>query len=112
MMRNEEVTRKRATELLAELGISTGPVKPDEIALAKSIRLETRPGFPAGVYGALYLDVAGFGIVVSDACHGDGHRRFTIGHELGHYHLDGHLERMFAGVPGQVPSQHGHFRSQ
>lgn len=112
MIHNEEAIRRRATDLLGELGITSAPVKPDEIAETKSIRLETQSGFPAGVYGALYCVDSQFGIVVSAACHGEAHRRFTIAHELGHYHLDGHVERMFAGGATQVLSQGGYFRTQ
>jgi Zn-dependent peptidase ImmA (M78 family) len=112
MIQNQEAIRRRATDLLDEVGITTSPVKPEEIAQAKSIRLEIEARFPAGVYGALYRDGSQFGIVVSAACHGEGHRRFTIAHELGHYHLDGHVERMFTDGATQVLSQGGHFRTQ
>ena len=45
-----------------------------------------------------------FGIIVSDACPTPGHRRFSLAHELGHYHIDGPLDAMFAGDTEQVES--------
>lgn len=108
----EREIRKTADDVLAELNITATPILPEDIARAKNIHLEERGGFPKDVYGALYQDSAGFGILVSAQCHTPGHRSFTIAHELGHYHIDGHVEAMFPGGVGQVPSLAGHFRSQ
>lgn len=108
----EQTVRRIANDVVDELGICDVPVVPDAVARAKAIRLEEHRS-PPEVYGALYLDGAGFGIVVSTACHGPGHRAFTIAHELGHYHIDGHVEAMFPdGQHQQVFSSAGHFRSR
>jgi Zn-dependent peptidase ImmA (M78 family) len=112
MSLREQAVRKYANDVLDEVGLSGEPVDPFEIASEKGLRLETRSGFPPGVYGALYFDGSEFGIVISDRCHGPGHRNFTIGHELGHFHIDGHAEHMFGGESGQVLSQGGHFRNR
>ena len=107
----EQTVRRVANEVLDELAFVRPPVVPDEVARAKGIRLEEHRS-PPGVYGALYLDDRGFGIVVSSACHSPGHRAFTIAHELGHYHIEGHVDVMFPhGRHAQIPSQGGHFRS-
>lgn len=108
----EQTIRKCANDVLDEISLSREPVDPVQIAGEKGLRLETRGGFPPGVYGALYFDGSQFGIVVSDGCHGPGHRNFTIGHELGHFHVDGHAEHMFNGATGQVLSEGGHFRNR
>jgi Zn-dependent peptidase ImmA (M78 family) len=109
----EQTVRRCAIDLLAEVEFSAPPVDPSAIALTKGIRLDIAPGFPRDVYGALYLDSHGFGIMVSADCHGQGHRSFTVGHELGHYHIDGHVDAMFPeGVHQQVLSHGGHFRDR
>jgi len=53
-----------------------------------------------------------FGIIVSDACPTPGHRRFSLAHELGHYHIDGHLDAMFAGDAERVESEGEFLRSR
>ena len=106
----EREVRRCAGEVLTELGIATPPIDPFAIAAAKEIQVQLASGFPPEVYGAMYLDASGFGIVISRGCHGDGHRAFTAAHELGHYHCEGHVDAMFPAGHGQVLSMAGHFR--
>jgi hypothetical protein len=89
-----EAARRRAVHVLQELGITAAPIAPEQVAAAKKVTLETRSDFPPDVYGALARRGNQFWILVSRACPTGGHRRFTISHELGHYHLDGHLEAL------------------
>jgi hypothetical protein len=112
MSPRERAIRRSANEVLDEVGLTGSPIDPALVAQEKGLRIEILPGFPDDVYGALYFDGSAFGIVVSSSCFGDGHRNFTIGHELGHYHIDGHAEAMFAGRPGQILSRGGHFRQR
>lgn len=109
---NEGGARRAAREVLAELGISAYPIQPDDIAQKKGLVIESRNDFPAGVFGALWRSGNDFGIIVSSACPTPGHRRFTIAHELGHYHVDGHVEQLFASGNAVAPSLGGHFRDQ
>lgn len=51
-----------------------------------------------------------FVIAISTSCPTPQHRRFTAAHEIGHYHLDGHVEQMFAGGIAWVPSTGSHFQ--
>lgn len=108
----EEAARRAAREVLAELEIAAYPIEPEDIARAKRLAIETRDDFPAGVFGALWRSGNKFGIIVSSGCPTPGHLRFTIAHELGHYHLDGHVEQLFASGNQLAPSLGGHFRSQ
>lgn len=108
----ERTVRKYAGRLLVELDVTGPPVDPEVLAEAKGIRFDEIAGFPAGIYGVFYQDAKGFGVLVSANCFGSGHRSFTIAHELGHYHIDGHVDQMFASGQGQVPSLGGHFRSR
>jgi hypothetical protein len=90
------LARKRANQLIDELAITSFPVDPEAIAGAKGIPVETHDKFPHGRYGALVRQGDLFRIVVWAGCPTLGHRRFTIAHELGHYHLDGHVEALLA----------------
>jgi len=90
------LARKRANRLIDELAITSFPVDPEAVAGAKGISVETHTKFPQGRYGALVRQGDLFRIVVWAGCPTLGHRRFTIAHELGHYHLDGHVEALLA----------------
>lgn len=86
---------------------------PEWIVRAKHLMFEESADFPDGVYGALFRSGNCFGILVSTACPGDGHRRFTIAHELGHYHLPGHVQKLFPHEgDGNAVSLGGHFRDR
>ena len=50
--------------------------------------------------------------MIVNSCPTPQHRRFTAGHELGHYHLEGHVEQMFAGGTKWVMSTGSHFHGQ
>jgi len=104
--------RARAVAVIEELGINQLPVSPEAIAAARRIVLEERDGFPPQIFGAFEYARDGFKIYVSSACPTPGHRRFTIAHELGHYHLDGHLDALMAGTGAIKTSLSGHYRSR
>ena len=104
MSPRESQVRRCATDLLARLSVTTVPVDPVWIARRQGLAVEEGP-LPSGVYGALWKRGNRFGIIVSDACPTPGHRRFSLAHELGHYHIDGHLDAMFAGDAERVESE-------
>ena len=103
MSTREREVRRCAADLLAHLSVTAVPVDPVRIARRQGLAVEEGP-LPSGVYGALWKKGNRFGIIVSDACPTPGHRRFSLAHELGHYHIDGHLDAMFAGGAGRVES--------
>ena len=107
----DDAVKQAAGYLIEELDLTTYPIDPFSIAASKGLPVECRDDFPAGVYGAMWRSDNQFGIVVSAACPTEGHRRFTVAHELGHYHVDGHVERLFTRGDGQVLSE-GHFRGR
>lgn len=112
MQPRESLPRRTANELLDEMEIAEAPVPVDAIVRRKGLSFEEREGFPPTVFGALYRSGNQFGIVISTACPTEGHRRFTVAHELGHYHLEDHVDRLFANGDELVLSMAGHYRSQ
>lgn len=112
MQPREPLARRTANELLDEMEITEAPVPVDEIVRRKGLSFEERHGFPPSVFGALFRSGNQFGIVISAACPTEGHRRFTVAHELGHYHLPDHVDRLFANGEELALSMAGHFRSQ
>ncbi|MFN8650572.1 MAG: ImmA/IrrE family metallo-endopeptidase [Gemmatimonadales bacterium] len=107
----EKLARRKARELLAELGIQSLPVDPFEIARKKRPEvLVVEQELPEEIYGACSYRNGRFVIAVSTRCPTTGHRRFTAGHELGHYHMPGHVQVMFGGAQEWVVSKGGHFQ--
>src|SRR5262249_47384771 len=80
--------------VLKELGITALPVDPFAIAESREIIVEPKPDTDDGVSGMLlrYGDV--FGILYATHIPIEGFQRFNVGHELGHYFLDGHLDHL------------------
>jgi Zn-dependent peptidase ImmA (M78 family) len=110
MAPREDLARRTANTLLDELSITAAPVDPEWIVYEKQLLFE-EADFPPTVYGALFRSGDRFGVIVSRSCPGEGHRRFTIAHELGHYHIPDHVDRLFSMDMTQVVSLGGHFRS-
>lgn len=92
----DRAAREKAREVLAEAGITGGPVSPFKIAAAVGFPLPIDDvTMPPPAFGALYKEGNSFRIMVSNTCPNEGFRRFTICHELGHLFLDGHLDELF-----------------
>lgn len=109
----EQAVRRIANDVLVDVGAVDRPrIDPFDIARARGLMVESRAGFPPSVYGALFLDGSRFGVILSEACHGDGHRNFTLAHELGHYHIPGHVDGLVEAGGGQMLSLGGHFRNR
>lgn len=107
---NDAGARRTARETLQEHGIRALPVDPQDIANAISLPVTTRSDCPPDMFGALCYYDSQYQIVLSDRCPTDGHRRFTLAHELGHYFLDGHHDAMFSGGSSTYVSATTHFR--
>ena len=110
MSPREREVRQYAADLLAHLSVTTVPVDPVRIARRQGLAVEEGP-LPSGFYGALWKKSNRFGIIISGACPTPGHRRSSLAHELGHYHIDGHLDAIFAGDTERVESA-GEFHNQ
>ena len=107
MSPREREVRQCATDLLTHMRVAGPPVDPVGIAHRQGLVVEERP-LPSGVYGALWKKGNRFGIIVSDACLTAGHWRFSVAHELGHYHVDA----MFPGATEMVESAGGFHRNR
>lgn len=86
-----------ATGVLAGMHITSLPVDPFQIAAAKGILCEERTSLQQGISGCLMRVGDVFGIIYSGRFQSVGYRRFTVGHELGHYFLEGHVDQLFSG---------------
>ena len=87
------MARQRAEHVLRERGIDALPVDPVAIAQDAGIVVKAKPDTaPGGVSGMLLRHGDAFGILYATHLHNEGFERFSIGHELGHFFLDGHLD--------------------
>jgi Zn-dependent peptidase ImmA (M78 family) len=85
----------RASEVLKNLSMDALPIDPFAIADAKQIVHRENDSLESGVSGCLMKVADTFGIMYSTRFASDGFKRFTVGHELGHYFLDGHVDHFF-----------------
>ena len=92
-LRGSDATRCRraARAVLHECDVGVLPVHPEEICRKKGIVYSHENDLPAGYWGALLRENGAFVILVSASCPTVENRRFSASHELGHYHLEGHL---------------------
>lgn len=84
--------RWEAEQLLKELGITSLPVDPFEIAEQLGIALKAMPPTAGGASGMLLQVDGQFGIGYPTHVESDGFKRFSVSHEIGHYRLPGHVD--------------------
>ena len=104
----------RDAELMAEKIVRDErlslPVDILSIASKREILVEAKPASAKGVSGMLIRVGNGFAIAYATHIKSEGFQRFSVAHELGHYFLEGHPERVFRG--GQlVHESHAGFAS-
>lgn len=105
-----EMAMLRAGEILKRENINSLPVDPIAIAQAHDIVVQPKPDSAHGVSGMLLRNGNSFGILYATHIASEGFQRFSIGHELGHYFLDGHMDHIFS--EGQsIHSSHAGFIS-
>lgn len=85
-----------AEKLVRDEGLSL-PVDVLSIASKREILVEAKPESTKGVSGMLIRVGNGFAIAYATHIKSEGFQRFSIAHELGHYFLEGHPERVFRG---------------
>jgi len=102
---------KAAERFLQERGITSLPINPIALAEALGITVIEKPDVSEGVSGALIKVDNQFVIAYATHIRSDGFRRFSIGHELGHYLLEGHAEVLLPPGRPMHQSQAG-YRSE
>ncbi len=94
-----------AEEVVAD--VAALPIEPRSIATERQITIQTWEPKVQGISGFLMKQGDSFGIGYSAKIKNPGFVNFTLGHELGHYHLPGHIEKLFASGSGIHSSRSG-----
>lgn len=82
---------------LRDKGVKRLPVDPFEIARELDVEVSAMPSSNRGVSGMLLRFGDAYGIAYATHIENEGFQRFSIGHELGHYLLPGHLDHVLTG---------------
>jgi Zn-dependent peptidase ImmA (M78 family) len=96
-----------AANLIKKCRITSAPVCPFEIAINHEITVKSKDSDEPGVSGFLMRVGNKFGIMHSSHIKNEGFIRFTVAHELGHYFIPGHPEKLFGNNDGIHPSRSG-----
>jgi IrrE N-terminal-like domain len=89
-----KMARQTAEAYLRDNGHTTLPVDPFAIAAKHQIEVKAKPDTVGGVSGMLLRHGDNFGILYATHTGSEGFERFSVGHELGHYFLDGHIDHV------------------
>lgn len=97
-----EAATRRGEQIAKQFGFEQLPIEPTKIADAENIRIQAKPPDQKGVSGGIIFSGDNVGIFYATDIDNDGFQRFTIGHELGHYFLEGHPEEIIKVAPIHV----------
>lgn len=89
-----KMAKQKAEAFLRDEGMTTLPVDPFAIAASRDIEVKPKPDTTGGVSGMLLRRGDVFGILYATHVRSEGFQRFSVGHELGHYFLDGHVDHI------------------
>jgi hypothetical protein len=105
-----KMAKQKAEALLRDERITTLPVDPFAIARSRDIAVEPKEDTAGGVSGMLLRHGNAFGILYATHVKREGFQRFSIGHELGHYFLEGHIDHVLPR-DGSIHTSHAGFVS-
>jgi hypothetical protein len=88
------MAKQKGEACAKEHGYTTLPVDPIAIALKNDIEVKAKPDTAQGVSGMLLRHGNEFCIAYATHIPNEGFQRFSVAHELGHYFLDGHVDRV------------------
>jgi hypothetical protein len=101
-----KIIKNQAERIALEAGFASIPVSPFAIAGKHGIATQEMPASAGGVSGMLVRLGNDFGIMYAGHVESEGFKRFSVGHELGHYFLEGHPEAVLKS--GAHTSHAGH----
>lgn len=90
----QQNVQKLGEELVRRYGISSFPISPFEIARHLGIDIEPLPADEKSVSGMLLESNNNFGIMYATYIDQIGFQHFSIAHEIGHYSIPGHPEKL------------------
>jgi Zn-dependent peptidase ImmA (M78 family) len=90
-----KIAQQTAEAFLKKKGLLKLPVDPFEVAESLDIMVQGKPNDVSGVSGMLIRQGNNFGIIYATNIDSPGFQRFSVGHEIGHYLLEGHPEHVF-----------------
>lgn len=96
-----------AEQIIKGLGIASLPINPKEIACGRGIDVVAKSVGDQGVSGMLVRVGNEFAIAYATHYENEGFENFSIGHELGHYFLPGHVDAVIPGGSGSHVSRAG-----
>lgn len=100
-----------AEQIIKGMEIDTLPIDPKAIARGRHIEVVAKPMEDKGVSGMLVRYGNEFAIAYATHHENEGFENFSVGHELGHYFLPGHVDAVIAGESGAHASHAGYLSS-
>ncbi|MDE0932601.1 MAG: ImmA/IrrE family metallo-endopeptidase [Novosphingopyxis baekryungensis] len=94
-----EWARKCGERKAKQHGFSCFPIDPFKIAEDENIFVQAKSANQIGVSGGIIFKDEDVGIFYATNITSLGFQRFTVGHELGHYFLEGHPEEILKAGP-------------
>ena len=89
-----KMARQMAEAFLRDNGYVALPIDPFKIAASRDIEVKSKSEAAPGVSGMLLRHGNSFGILYATHIRSEGFQRFSVGHELGHYFLEGHIDHI------------------
>lgn len=83
------------------------PIDPFKIAQSRDIMVQAMESTKPGVSGFLIKSGDAFGIAYANRINNQGYINFTVSHELGHYFIPGHVEKLFTPTSNIHSSRSG-----
>lgn len=96
-----------AEQIIKGEGIATLPVDPKAFAQGKGFEVTAKPASSAGVSGMLVRCGNEFAIAYATHFDNEGFENFSVGHELGHFYIRGHMDAVIPGGAGIHESRAG-----
>lgn len=94
-----EWARKCGERKAKQFGFLRFPIDPFRIAEEEDILVQAKEADQIGVSGGIIFNDEDVGIFYATNINNAGFQRFTVGHELGHYFLEGHPEEILKTGP-------------